>query len=64
MSTTMSRRSDPIRILNAQLAGTRQRLADLEILIAHGKATEADRAKTLDHFDQLTTQLEAATDQP
>lgn len=55
----MARRPDPVRVLQAQIAGTRQRLADLDLLIPRGQANEQQRVDTLEHFEQLEAKLAA-----
>lgn len=55
----MARRPDPIRVLQAQIAGTRQRLADLDLLIPRGQATERQRTDTTLHLEQLEAKLAA-----
>ena len=49
----MAGRPDPIRVLHAQIAGTQQRLDDLELLIPRGHATDSQRLdaqQRLAHF--------------
>lgn len=58
---SMSRRPDPIRVLNAQIAGATQRLADLDLLIPRDQATKTQRAETQQRLATLQTQLDALT---
>jgi len=55
----MARRPDPVRVVQAQIAGTRQRLADLDLLIPRGQATEQQRTETLEHLEKLETKLDS-----
>lgn len=57
----VARRPDPIRILQAQIAGTTQRLADLDLLVPRGLADEHQRAAAQERLDELHSTLDALT---
>ena len=57
----MARRPDPIRVLHAQIAGTQQRLDDLELLIPRGYATNSQRLDAQQRLAHFQAKLAKST---